>query len=319
MPHKDIATTQYRNIMLLSVIWDVNPELISLGPLSIRWYGFLYALGFFIAITIIGKMFKRDGAPEGWLDKVFIYMVLAVIVGARLGHVFFYSWDYYKDHIPEIFMVWEGGLASHGGAIAMFITAWLLSHYMTKQNIFWLGDRVFTASTLVAGMIRIGNLMNSEIYGGPTGKSWGFIFKRGQEQFVQNPDGSGILEIMHYRPGSVDTSMLLPTHPTQLYEAGAYFILFIFMMWLYWKRDAGQYNGLLTGIGLIGIFVSRFIIEFWKNNQSDFAANMTLNMGQWLSVPFIIAGIILIIRALQIGPVVYYLPKQAPKKDKKKK
>ena len=226
-------------------MWDVNPEFLSLGPLTIRWYGLLYALGFFIAITLIGKMFKHDGAPEGWLDKVFIYMVLAVIVGARLGHVFFYSWDYYKHNIPEIFMVWEGGLASHGGAIAMFITAWLLSHYMTKQNIFWLADRVFTPSTLVAGMIRIGNLMNSEIYGGPTNLPWGFVFVRGQERFYD------------------ENMQLLPTHPTQLYEALAYFVLFAFMMWLYWKRDAGRYNGLLTGIGLIGIFLARFVIEFW--------------------------------------------------------
>ena len=217
--------------MLNAIIWDVDPVFLSLGPLSIRWYGLLYAVGFFIAITMIGRMFKHDGAPASWLDKVFIYMVLAVIVGSRLGHVFFYAWDYYKENPAEIFMVWHGGLASHGGTIAMLITAWLLSKYMTKQNIFWLADRVLPPSTLVAGMIRIGNLMNSEIYGTPTDLPWGFVFMRGEPKFYS------------------DTMELLACHPTQLYEALAYVILFAVLMWMYWKRDAGSYNGLLTGIG----------------------------------------------------------------------
>lgn len=277
--------------MLLDYItWNPDPIMFALGPIEIRWYGFIYALGFFIAINIIGRTFKHDGAPEEWLDKVFIYMILAVIVGARLGHVFFYGWEYYKDHLLEIPMVWKGGLASHGGAAAMLLTAWLLSKYMTKQNIFWLGDRVFIGSALVAAMIRIGNLMNSEIYGGPTDMPWGFLFLRGQERFFD------------------EAGNLLPCHPTQLYESAAYLIIFGILMWLYWKKDAGKYNGLLTGVGFTGIFLARQIIELLKNPQEEFERDMMFNMGQWLSVPFVIFGVYLIIRALRKGPVEYHLP-----------
>lgn len=288
--------------MILDYItWNPNPVLIDLGPLEIRWYGLIYAIGFFLAINIIGKTFKHDGAPEAWLDKVFIYFILAVIVGARLGHVFFYGWEYYKDHLWEIPMVWRGGLASHGGAAAMILTAWLLSKYMTKLSFFWLADRVFVGSALVAAMIRIGNLMNSEIYGGPTTLPWGFIFLRGNERFYDQAGN------------------LLPCHPTQLYEALAYFLVFILLMWLYWKKDAGKYDGLLTGIGFTSIFLARQFIEILKNPQEDFEADMMFNMGQWLSVPFVIFGIYLIIRALRKGKVEYQMPVQTSKPKSAKK
>ena len=284
---------------LLSIIWDVNPVALSLGPLEIRWYGVIYALGFFIAINIIGKTFKHDGAPEEWLDKVFVYFILAVIVGSRLGHVFFYDWAYYSQHPAEIFMVWRGGLASHGGAAAMVLTAWLLTKYMTKVSFFWLTDRVFVGSAFVACLIRIGNLMNSEIYGEPTDLPWGLIFVRGAEKFYDNAGN------------------LLACHPTQLYEATAYLLVFFLIYWMYWKKDAGKYNGLITGVGFLGIFISRQIIEMIKNPQSDFEVEMTFNMGQWLSVPFIIFGAILVVRALVKGPVVYNLPTPKPQKAKK--
>ena len=278
---------------LLSIIWDVNPVALSLGPLEIRWYGVIYAIGFFIAINIIGKIFKKEGAPEEWLDKVFVYFILAVIIGSRLGHVFFYDWAYYSQHPAEIFMVWRGGLASHGGAAAMILTAWLLTKYMTKVSFFWLTDRVFVGSAFVACLIRLGNLMNSEIYGEPTDLPWGFIFVRG------------------------DINNTIPCHPTQLYEASAYLLVFFLLYWMYWKKDAGKYNGLLTGVGFLGIFISRQIIEMIKNPQSDFEVDMTFNMGQWLSVPFILFGAFLVIRALKKGPVEYHLPTPKPQKTKK--
>lgn len=282
------------SLVLDYIVWNVDPVALSLGPLEIRWYGIIYAIGFFVAITIIGRTFRHDGAPDDWLDKVFVYMVLAVVVGARLGHCFFYGWEYYSQHPLEILMVWKGGLASHGGAAAMVLVAWLLSKYMTHQNIFWLGDRVFVGSALVAAMIRIGNLMNSEIYGEPTTLPWGFIFLRGNERFYD------------------EAGNLLPCHPTQLYECLAYLMVFALLMWLYWKRDAGKYNGLLTGVGFTGIFLTRQFIELLKNPQEDFEVDMMFNMGQWLSVPFVIFGVYLIIRALKKGKVEYHLPERKP-------
>ncbi|MDR1591577.1 MAG: prolipoprotein diacylglyceryl transferase [Prevotellaceae bacterium] len=286
---------------ILAVTWNPDPVIFSLGALSVRWYGLLYASGFLIAIKLLEKMFKHERAPENWIEKVFIYIVLAVIVGARLGHVFFYAWDYYSVHPVEIFKIWEGGLASHGGTIAMLIVAWLLSHFMIKQNMFWLGDRLFVPSALMACMIRLGNLMNSEIYGTPTNAPWGFIFVRGGEKFF---DVQG---------------NLLPCHPTQLYEGGAYLLLFALLWILYWRYNAGKYNGLLAGIGFVWVFTARFLIEFIKNDQEAFEAGMIINMGQWLSIPFILLGIGLIVRALKKGAVEYHLPQPSGKPTPKGK
>lgn len=284
--------------MLLSIIWDVNPVFFSIGSIQVRWYGVLYALGFFLGITLIGKTFKHDGAPDAWLDKVFIWMVVAVIVGARLGHVFFYDWDYYRENLSEILKIWHGGLASHGGAIAIVLCCYLLSKYLTKQPMWWLGDRLFIGCAPVACMIRLGNLMNSEIYGTPTDMPWGFIFKRGQEQFCGTFDN---FEECLAPQVCCPQSEWLPCHPTQLYEAAAYLIVAVLLIWLYWRKEGGKYYGLLSGIGFTGVFLARQIIELLKNDQSAFEANMTFNMGQWLSVPFVILGVWLIVRALKRG------------------
>lgn len=316
--------------MLSFITWNPNPVAFSLGPIEIRWYGIIYALGFFLAITIIDKIFKKEKAPEGWTDKVFIYMILAVIIGARLGHVFFYGWDYYSKHPAEILMIWHGGLASHGGAIALVICAWLMSKFMTKQSFFWLADRVFVGCALVAVLIRIGNLMNSEIYGCPTDLPWGFYFLRGDTAYATI---DGVMQTFHY--GDVitlngvtqyctskalyDAGLLLPCHPTQIYESLAYLLVFCTLMWLYWKKDGGNYSGLITGVGFTGIFIARQLIEFIKNPQEAFEVDMTFNMGQWLSVPFVLLGIFLIIRALKKGKIEYHLPATPVKEQKKKK
>lgn len=285
--------------MTAFINWNVDPTLFSLGPLEIRWYGLFYAIGFLGAITLVDKAFKRDNAPEGWLDKFFIWMVIATIVGARLGHVFFYDWEYYSQHLSEIPKVWHGGLASHGGAIGVVICAYFLSKYLMKQSIWWLGDRAWLGAPFLAMMIRFGNLMNSEIYGTPTDMPWGFFFYRGAEVFT---DAEG---------------NLLPCHPTQLYEALAYLITLLLTNYLFWKKDAWKYQGLCTGVGFLGVFVSRPIIEILKNDQSAFEASMTFNMGQWLSVPFILLGIFLVIYSLKKGPQIVVLEGDKPK-DKKK-
>lgn len=264
---------------LLSIVWNMDPVAFSIGPVSVRWYGLLYATGFLLAITLLTKMFKSEGCPDDWADKYFIYMVIAVVVGSRLGHVFFYDWAYYRQHPLEILQVWKGGLASHGGAAAIILTVWLMARYMCKKPFLWLADRSYVICALVASMIRIGNLMNSEIYGCPTSLPWGFKFLR---DF----------------PG-VPVEMVPACHPTQIYESLAYLLLFAFLMFLYWKTDARRWQGLLTGIGFAWTFTARFLIEFIKNDQSDFEADMVINMGQTLSIPFILIGIGCIVYALR--------------------
>ena len=264
---------------LLSVVWNVNPVAFSWGPLEVRWYGLLYATGFLLAITLLSKMFKSEGCPEDWSDKYFIYMVIAVVVGSRLGHVFFYDWEYYRHHLSEIPMVWRGGLASHGGAIAIILAVWLMAKYMCHRSFLWLADRSYVLCALVASMIRIGNLMNSEIYGCRTDLPWGF-------QFVRDYPGLPLSEVP-------------VCHPTQIYESLAYLALFGLLLFLYWRTDARRWEGLLMGIGFAWTFTARFFIEFIKNDQSAFEADMVLNMGQLLSIPFIVLGAVCIVYALR--------------------
>lgn len=264
--------------MLSSFItWNVDPVIYD-GAFTIRWYGLMFAIGFWLGYNVVARMFKREGAPERWLGILLIYVGVATIVGARLGHVFFYAWDYYSQHPWKILATWEGGLASHGGAIAIILAVLLFSILVTKRNPLWTFDRLTVAIALVGALIRIGNLMNSEIFGHPTDLPWGFMFVRSAEwqEF--------------YAP--------LACHPTQIYESLCYLGLFALMMWLYWKKNAGERPGLLFGTFLVGTFGSRFLIEFIKNDQEAFEATMTLNMGQWLSVPFVIGGILLITYAL---------------------
>ena len=260
--------------MLEFITWNADPILFNFGPLHIRWYGLMFAIGFWLGTIIVGKMFRHEGAPECWLSKLLLWVVGATIIGARLGHVFFYQWDYYSQHPEKIIAFWEGGLASHGGTIAIIIAVLLFSFFTTKRSPLWTFDRLVIPIALVGAMIRIGNLMNSEIYGYPTSLPWGFIFVRGHEW-----------------PG-------LPCHPTQIYEALAYLALFGVLMWMYWKKNAEERPGLIFGVFLTWLFTARFFIEFVKNPQVAFEQGMTLNMGQLLSIPFILLGIGFIIYAM---------------------
>ena len=266
------------------ITWDVNPDIID-SFVTIRWYGLMFAIGFWIGYNLVAKMFKRDGAPEKWVGILLIYVAVATIVGARLGHVFFYQWDYYSAHPWKIFATWEGGLASHGGAIGIILAVILYSIFTTKRNPLWTFDRLTIAIALVGALIRIGNLMNSEIFGHPTTLPWGFYFVRSAEW-----------QQLYYGQAC---------HPTQIYEALTYLALFGLMMWMYWKKDCGNRPGLLFGTFLIGTFATRFFIEFIKNNQVAFDDSMVLNMGQLLSIPFAILGVFLVIWALVHKPVIY--------------
>lgn len=162
--------------MLDFITWTVNPSIVHLGPFEIRWYGLFFAIGFLAGYKIIEKMFKHEKVPDGWLDKLFIYVVVATIVGARLGHCLFYARDYYMAHPTEIFKIWEGGLASHGGAIGIIIAIWIYSRHVTHRNMLWTFDRLVIPVALVGALIRTGNLMNHEIYGHVTNLPWGFRF-----------------------------------------------------------------------------------------------------------------------------------------------
>lgn len=265
-------------MILDAITWDVNPEIIS-SPIHIRWYGLMFAIGFLAGYEIVARMFKHEGAPERWLGLLLVWVLGGTIIGARLGHVLFYEWAYYSQHLGDIIKVWEGGLASHGGAIGVILAVLCFSWITTKRSPMWTFDRLVIPIALVGGLIRLGNLFNSEIFGGPTDLPWGMMFVRSaqwQHEFFG-----------------------LACHPTQIYEALCYFALFGLLMWMYWKRNAEERPGLIFGVFLIGIFLPRFLIEFIKNNQVAFEQTMTLNMGQCLSIPFVLAGIFLVIRAFK--------------------
>ncbi len=263
--------------MLDYITWAANPDIIS-SPITVRWYGLMFAIGFIIGYEIVARIFKHEGAPERWLGILLIYVVIATIVGARLGHVFFYEWDVYSRDPIRILYIWEGGLASHGGTIAIILAVILYSIFVTKKSPLWTFDRLVIAIALVGGLIRLGNLFNSEIFGTATTLPWGFMFVRSREWH------------MLYEGQAV--------HPTQIYEALCYFALFALLMWMYWKKNAEERPGLILGVFFIGIFLPRFLIEFIKNDQVAREATMSLNIGQQLSIPFILLGIGLVMYAM---------------------
>ena len=265
--------------ILAFIHWNVSPEIFSLGPIQVRWYGLLFAIGFLFGYNHGEKMFRHENIDPKWLESLFIYLIVATIVGARLGHVFFYGWDYYSQHPLEILYVWQGGLASHGGVLGIIIALTFWSIKVSKRNLLWVLDRVVVPAVFVAALIRLGNLMNSEIYGIPTNLPWGVIFERNHETVAK--------------------------HPTQIYESLSYLFTFGVILYMYWKTKAKDYQGLLVGVFFILVFGARFFIEFIKEVQEPFENGMSLNMGQWLSIPFVLTGITLIILSIRKGPVIY--------------
>ena len=259
----------------LVVNWNVNPEILSIGPVSLRWYSLLFVSGFILGWFIFKWFFKREGVPVTLLDPLLYTLLIGTIVGARLGHCLFYQPDYYLGSWQgfwEIFMPWKGGLASHGGTIALIIAMiWFAKHYGRKYDFdfLWIMDHLAIAVCFAATFIRLGNLFNSEIYGDVTSLPWGFVFElRGETE---------------------------PKHPTQLYEALSYFILGVVLVLIYKYRLNKVYRGFFIGTFFIGCFGMRFLIEFIKEPQVMFEQNMTLNMGQWLSIPFVLIGIALLV------------------------
>lgn len=272
------------NDLFLAIEWNVNPEIVGIGGFSLRWYSLLFATGFILGYTIVKRMFEREQVPLEWLDSLLLYLIIGTILGARLGHCLFYDWDYFSQHPLEIFLPFkfggeEGfrftgfqGLASHGGAIGVILMLWLFSRRVSKKPLLWIMDRIAVPTALAGCFIRLGNLMNSEIVGNETDAAFGFIFRQLGEDFAR--------------------------HPVQLYESVSYLLIFFVLMYMYWRTDAGQKLGRLTGFFFVAIFSARFLLEYFKRSQGGLeeAVNNALTTGQILSIPFILVGLFLLLR-----------------------
>lgn len=286
--------------MILGIDWNISSELIE-GRSTPNLYGLLFVSGLIIGYFVIRRMFRSERIPDAVLDKLLIYVVLATIIGARLGHVFFYDWDYYKDHLGDIIKVWEGGLASHGAAIMLLIVLYYFSKKVVNRPVFWILDRIVAPIAIAGCCIRLGNLVNHEIIGVPTDLPWGFRFLHEEEKYLIN--GEHV-----YR------------HPTQLYEAICYLFGFIVLLRMYWKTKAKEMPGRIFGMFLVLIWTARFLIEFIKEGQTERDDSWALNTGQLLSLPFILLGIYLLVRKIpQKEQERFTLALQTPVESSKKK
>jgi len=261
----------------LVVHWHVDPAILHIGAFELRWYSLLFVSGFILGWFIFKWFFQREKIDTKLLDPLLYTLLICTIVGARLGHCLFYQPDYYLGSWAgfwEIFMPWKGGLASHGGTIALILGMWWFGVHYGKKHDFdfvWLLDHLAIAVAFAGAFIRFGNLFNSEIYGDVTSLPWGFVFElRGETE---------------------------PKHPTQLYEGFTYLLLGFALIGLYWKKLDKMLRGQFIGIFLIVCFGSRFLIEFIKEPQVEFEQTMALNMGQLLSIPFILLGIFFLVWA----------------------
>ncbi|MDE6153551.1 MAG: prolipoprotein diacylglyceryl transferase [Muribaculaceae bacterium] len=289
--------------MLDFITWQADPRLLD-SFVTVRWYGLMFAIGFLIGYKIVERIFKHEGAPESWLGTLLLWVIAGTVIGARLGHVFFYEWDVYSHNPIRILYIWEGGLASHGGTIGVILGVLCFSWITAKRSPLWTFDRLVIPIALVGALIRLGNLMNHEIYGHATDVPWAF-------RFIDN--------INAWMAGA-EPIFTQPSHPTQLYEAAWYLGLFALLMWMYWRRNAEARPGLIFGTFLTLLFTGRFFIEYLKNVQVGFEEDMIarwgMNMGQALSLPFILIGIFFIIRALKRPKIHLEFPNKFP--DEKK-
>ena len=258
--------------------WNLDPTIYWItDTFPLKYYGLFFVTGILLAHYVAKQIYIKENIPIENLEKLFIYVVVGIVLGARLGHCLFYDPSYYFANPLEILLpikkigdsyqfIGFQGLASHGGGIGTLIAIGIYCKKY-KTNYLWILDKIAIATPIVAVFIRLGNFMNSEIYGKPTNGSWGVVFQRDD---------------------------LIPRHPTQLYEAFAYLLTFGILMFTYKKMTNKKSNGLIFGLLLVLVFSARFIIEFFKANQVDFENGMIINMGQILSIPFVIVGLILI-------------------------
>lgn len=253
------------------LVWNINPTLLHLGPLQLRWYGLLFVGSFFLGAMILNWIYKREGKDPAVIDNLLIYVMVGAVVGARLMHCFAYEPDFYLSHPIEILKVWKGGLASHGGLLGVLIALYLFSRKY-NESFMWIISRIAIPGALTAACVRIGNLFNSEILGKPSDAPWAIVFKR------------------------ID---LVPRHPVQLYEAFSYLTILLILVTLYRKITPAFATKILPGTFLVLVFVARFFIEYDKTRQAAYTTSLPFSTGQLLSIPYILIGIVWIIWALK--------------------
>ena len=268
--------------LFCSVTWSADPVIFDIGFFSLRWYALMFIVGFYIGSKLMEVYYKHDGVNPEKVYTLFLYCFIGTIIGARLGHCLFYDPGYYLANPIEMLKTWKGGLASHGGTLGVFLAV-LVYARRDHRSALWVLDRLGIAVAPVAALIRVGNLFNHEIYGHVTSMPWGF-------RFIEN------VGAWSHGAEPVYTE---PCHPTQIYEALCYLAVFAVNAYLYYKTDARNRRGLLLGVFFTGVFGSRFLIEYVKNVQESFEEGMILDMGQILSIPFIVGGIWLIVRAMR--------------------
>jgi prolipoprotein diacylglyceryl transferase len=267
--------------MIITFIdWNPDPEIINLFGFSIRWYGLCFATAFLAGFQVISYIFKKEGRPVEQADQLLIYAMLATVIGARMGHYFFYEFPLLQENPSKFFLQMItppfSGLASHGAAVGLFTAFYLYVRKNPGQSYLYVTDRVVPTVALGGFFIRMGNLMNSEIIGKPTDLPWGFRFFRDLEF------------------SSGDLGHVVPRHPSQLYEALSCLVIFVFLMWFWNKKKDKTQEGLMTAYFMIVLFTLRFFYEFLKENQSAFENNLSLNMGQQLSIPAVAFGLIVL-------------------------
>ena len=275
------------------LIWNIDPVFVDLGFVSLRYYSLLYALGVGIFIWTVGKSFEKAGFPNRKTDEFMLILFVGMIVGARLGHVFFYSPGYYLSNPLEIVMIWKGGLASHGAAIAMAVSVWIFVKRTPQAKAGWIFDRCMFPILVTGALIRLGNFFNSEILGVPSDVPWAVIFER------------------------ADT---LPRHAVQLYESLAYALLALGAYLIGKKPAWADRSFFLSGYFFTGVFGSRLLLESLKSQQADYQNFLGVSTGQWLSIPFVAVGIALLFVASRREPApLFYAEKPKAAQGKKNK
>ncbi|MGN6539358.1 MAG: prolipoprotein diacylglyceryl transferase [Ginsengibacter sp.] len=269
---------KYSAMQLLYTYWNIDPEIFRIGAFGLRYYSVLFVLAFIASYYLLTRIFKKENVPQRLLDKLFLYVFIGTLAGARLGHTLFYEFGYYKNHLLEIILPFTftngrfeftgyQGLASHGAALGILLAV-VLYCKKYRQSFLWVMDRLVIAVALSGFFIRVGNLFNSEIIGKPTKYSWGIIFERAD---------------------------LIPRYPAQLFEAFSYLLIFVLLWIIYKRKTIHLRKGFLFGLFLILVFTARFLIEFVKEKQEAFEAAWSLNLGQILSLPFILTGVFFLI------------------------